>query len=148
MHTLRSVHSGCFDCSFTWKSGQYERLIFLQFFSQSAHCASGFFGSPRRRRVFRCRGLGGWRGRRVSLSGDLSPISLSDLHRHVVVVIHIAHQGTRLKQQQYTTHNTNTQTHTTQNTQHTTPPRRLSLLSWARVLSSQSCPDPCGRHGW
>ena len=37
----------------------------------------------------------------VRLPGDLPPISLSDsLHCYVVVTIHIAHQGTRLKPQQ------------------------------------------------
>ena len=38
--------------------------------------------------------------------------------------------------------------HLVRTTNTTTTPRRLFFLSWAPVLSSQSCPDLCGRHGW
>ena len=44
----------------------YEPCVFSKSCQQSRSCAGGFFGSPRWRRVLRCRLLGGWRGRRKS----------------------------------------------------------------------------------
>ena len=78
---------------------------------------SASFSSPRRRRVLRRRGLPGVAGSPgVRLPGDLPHVqnSLSDwwLHCHVVVDIHIAHQGTRLKQQQQRINNNNNNNNT------------------------------------
>ena len=50
------------------KAGQhfYEPLVLFRYVQQSARCGRCFFGSLRRRRVLRCRGLSRWRGRRES----------------------------------------------------------------------------------
>ena len=84
---VRSVHSRRFGCSSLRNSDifptspLYLQTPLVEFFEPSR--ARGVAGSPG-----------------VRLPGDLPSISLSGLHRHVVVITHIAHQGTRLKQQQ------------------------------------------------
>ena len=102
MHTLRSVHSRCFCLvvSLGFLCIVSMSPLYFSEFSTVGTLRQVIFWEPRRRRVLRCRGLGGVAGSPgVRLPGDPSPISLSDsLHRHVVVTIHIARQGTRLKQ--------------------------------------------------
>ena len=74
-----SGHMFCISWGGLWTNLQgyffYEPLTPARRFQQCGRCASGFFGSPRRRRVLRRRGLGGWRESR--LPGDPPPINLS-----------------------------------------------------------------------
>ena len=92
----RSMHSRCFGCQavFPQKSEQcfHEALVAGRFVHSLDVAREDFLGALDDEQFFVVEGSGGG-----GVAGSLDSKVTCSLHRHVVVDIHIAHQGMRLK---------------------------------------------------